>query len=250
MMLDERIAERRRDVREQQRRRRFQRTIAVTVVLAIVVLLLVLERSPLVELAEVRVVGTDVLAPDRVREAADLEPGTSLLRLPLDEATARVRALPRVATARIDRVDPVTVQVTVEERIPTMAAHKGDQWVLVDDEGVVLARDRAPGLPTIVVEEGELPPPGGRVGANPALANAVMFQRALPGPTRSRVSAIRAEAEDRAVLVLRDGTRVEVGRATDVAAKARSLGAVLEDLDGRPVTTIDVRAPNAPVFTE
>lgn len=249
-MVDERIAERRRDVREQQRRRRLQRTVAVTVLLALVVVLLVLERSPLVELAEVRVVGTDVLTPARVREAADLELGTSLLRLPIDDAAARVRALPRVASAQVDRVDPVTVRITVEERVPTMAARKGDDWVLVDDEGVVLARGRLSGLPTIVVRQGDLPPPGGRVGANPALANAVAFERELPGPTRSRVAAVRAEAEDRAVLVLREGTLVEVGRATDVAAKARSLAAVLEDLDDRVVSVIDVRAPNAPVFTQ
>ncbi len=249
MMVDERIAQRRRDVREQQRRRRFRRSVAALVALAVVVLLLIVERSPLVELAEVRVTGVDVVTPAQVRGAADLQLGTSLLRLPLDTARERVEALPRVDTADVSRVDPVTVEIHVEERVPTMAARRDDRWVLLDDDGMVLDRGRIDGVAKIVVEEGDLPAPGESVGSNAALANAVAFERQLPGPTRSRVASIRAVTDDRAVLVLRDDTRVEVGRATDVPAKARALGAVLEDLGGRPVTLIDVRAPSAPVVT-
>ncbi len=246
-MVDERIAERRRDVREQQRRRRLQRTVVVAVLLGLLVALLVVERSPLVELAEVRVVGTEVLDPDEVRRAADLELGTSLLRLPLAAAEQRVAALPRVRSVDIDRVDPVTVEIAVTEREPVVVARSGDDAVLVDAEGVVLAAEDAEGLVVIDVAEGELPAPGERAARNPALGNAIEIAGALPGPTATLVASIDALAEDRAILVLDDGTPVEFGRATDVDAKSRALAAVLEDLGGATVSAIDVRAPDAPV---
>lgn len=248
MMVDERIAERRRDVREQQRRRRLQRTVVGAVLLGLVVALLLVERSPLVELAEVRVVGNDVVTADQVREAAGLELGTSLLRLPLGAAEDRVAALPRVSSVDIDRVDPVTVEIAITERVPTVVARSEEGAVLVDDDGFVLAREDASGLVVVNVADGDLPGPGDRAMRNPALGNALEIAWALPGPTASLVRAINARAEDRAVLVLDDGTAVEFGRATDVEAKARALAAVLEDLDGRAVSRIDVRAPDAPVI--
>lgn len=250
MMVDERIAQRRRDVREERRRRRLQRTIVAAVLLAVAVVLMVVERSPLVALAEVRVTGTDVLDPDDVTAAADLPLGTSLLRLPLAAAQERVEALPRVRDADIVRVDPVTVEIRVAERVPTLEARRGNDSVVVDEDGIVLARGGADGLALVVVRHGPLPAPGESVAVNRALANAVAFDHELPGPTRSLVRAIRAEAEDRAVLVLSSGIRVEVGRADQVEAKARALAAILEDIDGRAVTSIDVRAPSAPVMDE
>lgn len=247
MMVDERIAQRRRDVRDERRRRRLQRTVVAAVLLAIAVMLLVVERSPLVALAEVRITGTEVLDPADVMATANLPLGTSLLRLPLAAVRDRVEALPRVRDAEVVRVDPVTVEIRVTERVPTLEARRGDQAVVVDDDGIVMARGAVDGLSVVVVRDGPLPAPGESVAVNPALANAVAFDHDLPGPTRSLVRAIRAEGEDRAVLVLRDDVRVEVGRAEDVEAKARALAAVLEDLDGREVVSIDVRAPAAPI---
>lgn len=247
-MVDERIARRRREVREESRRRRLRRSAVVVVLLAVVVALLVVERSPLVELAEVRVEGVRELTTTQVVDTAELPLGTSLLRLDLDGAQERVEALPRVRTAEVHRVDPITVEIRVVERTPTLVARRDDDAVLVDEEGVVLAAEDLDGLMVVQVESGDLPGPGQGVRANRALANAATFDQELPGPTRSLVASMRAVDEDRTILVLSSGTEVEVGRATEVAAKARALAAVLEDLEGRSVTSIDVRAPSAPVL--
>ena len=116
-MVDERIAARRREVREDRRRRRLRRTIMVAVALVLVVVGVLVERSSLVALAEVRVTGTERLDVRTVRRAADLELGTSTLRLPLGEARERVEALPLVASAEVRRLDPLTVLVEVTERL-------------------------------------------------------------------------------------------------------------------------------------
>lgn len=249
-MVDERIAARRAEVREDRRRRRLRRTVLVASLLVLLVVGVLVERSSLVALAEVRVAGTERLDAATVREAADLELGTSTLRLPLDDARARVEALPLVASADVRRLDPLTVLVEVTERVPSVVVRRGGQRVLADDEGVVVERGGASGLPVIRLTSGALPDPGETLDASPAAANAHRALTALPGPVRSLVETYQARGADELDLRLHDGTRVRFGRADRVPEKARALGAVLADLDGRQVAVIDVRAPERPVVVE
>lgn len=246
-MVDERIAARRAEVRDERRRRRLRRTVLVATLLVLVVVGVLVERSSLVALAEVQVRGTTRLEPATVRRAADLELGTSTLRLPLDAARSRVEALPLVGSADVHRVDPLTVRIEVVEREPAAVVRRGDRAVLVDREGVVVASGQEPGLPVIRMDGGQLPAPGERIGRAPAAANAHAALSQLPGPLRSLVATYVARGVDELDLELVSGTTVRFGRAVRVAEKARALGAVIEDLDGRAVATIDVRAPSRPV---
>lgn len=246
-MVDERIAARRAEVRDERRRRRLRRTVLVVVLLALLVVGVLVERSSLVALAEVQVTGTERLDAATVREAADLEIGTSTLRLPLDEARERVEALPLVHTADVSRVDPLTVRIDVIERRPAAVLRRGAAAVLVDAEGVVVARGEEDGLPVIELGRGSLPEPGEGVASVPAAANAHATLTQLPGPVRSLVSIYLAREDDELDLQLATGITVRFGRADRVAEKARALGAVLEDLGEQPVESIDVRAPSRPV---
>lgn len=246
-MVDERIAARRAEVRDDRRRRRLRRTVLVVVLIALVVVAALVERSSLVALAEVRIEGTTRLDEEAVRAAADLQLGTSTLRLPLADARERVESLPLVASADVRRLDPLTVLVEVSERVPTAVVERGRRAVLVDGDGVVIARGREAGLPVIRMRGGRLPDPGQAVARAPAAANAHAALSALPGPVRSLVATYEAQGPDDLELRLVDGTRVRFGRAERVDEKARALGAVLEDLAGRTVGEIDVRAPERPV---
>lgn len=248
-VVDDRIVERRQLVRRERRRDRLHRTIGVLVVLAVAVGLLLVERSPLVAISQVNVVGVTEVAPEAVRAASGIRAGTSLLRVDLDEAAAAVAALPRIKSAEVVRTDPLTVQISVVERQPAYVAKRGDGTVTIDDDGIVLSRDAPDGLVVIELDDGTLPAPGESVNAVPALANALAVVEGMPGPLGPRIAGVRAIEDDRAVLVLDDGTLVEMGRAQELDAKARALAVVLEDLDGRVVSIIDVRAPTAPVVT-
>ncbi len=248
-MVDDRIVQRRQLVRRERRRDRLHRTIAVLVVLAVAVGLLLVERSPLVAISDVGVVGVTEVDPEAVVAASGIRPGTSLLRVDLDEAAAAVADLPRIESAEVVRIDPLTVEIRVVERQPAYVARQGEQAVTIDDDGIVLSQDAPEGLVVIELEVGTLPAPGGSVNEVPALANALAVVEGMPGPLGPRIAGVRAAEEDRAVLVLDDATLVEMGRAQDLDAKARALAAVLEDLDGRVVSVIDVRSPTAPVVT-
>ncbi|MFA9428933.1 cell division protein FtsQ/DivIB [Egicoccus sp. AB-alg2] len=247
-MIDERIAERRRQVRDQRRRHRLRRTIVLAVLLAIVVALVVVERSDLVGLEEVQVVGTQRLSVEEVVAAADLPLGTSTLRLGLGAAEDRVERLPLVRDASARRVDPLTVEIRVAERVPALNVRHGDERVLVDRDGVVVAEGNLRGLPQIRVDEAP-PAPGEDVTAQPALANAHRAWRELSGPLRAEVVRYDASGPDELDLRLASGVTVRFGRAERVDEKVRSLGAVLEDLGDTEVEAIDVRAPSSPVVT-
>lgn len=245
-MVDERIAARRAKVRDQRRRHRLRRTLLVLALLAVVAVLVLVERSSLVALAEIRVTGTERLDDDRVREATGLQLGTSVLRLPLDAARDGVEALPLVASASVRRADPLTVVVDVVERSPVAVVLRRGEAVLVDEAGVVLATGREEGLARIALRTGALPEPGQSLDRVPAAANAHAAMQELPGAVRSRVDRYVARAEDELTLQLVDGPVVHFGRADRVDEKARALGAVLEDLGEREVAEIDVRAPSRP----
>ena len=245
-MIDEKIAERRRAVREDRRRGRLRRTVTVVVLLALLGALVAVERSALVGLEEVQVAGAQRLADDEVREATGLELGTSTLRLRLGRVEERVAALPAVREASARRVDPLTVLVEVAEREPSLVAVGGGSSVLVDREGIVLDAGEQDGLPVVRLDD-EPPEVGASVTDHAALGNAVRAWRGLTGPLRSRVVRYDAGGADELVLRLEDGIDVRFGRAHRVDEKARALGVILEDVGEADISEIDVRAPAAPV---
>jgi cell division protein FtsQ len=245
-VIDERIAQRRAEIRDEDRRRRLRRTVTAAVALLLVVVVVVVESSPLVGLEEVQVHGTVRSDPDDVRAAADLDIGTSTLRLRLRAAARRVEQLPLVREASARRVDPLTVVVEVREREPALTVRGEGTQRRIDRDGVVILEGGQAGLPEVRLSEA--PPAVGEDAADePALANAVAVWRGLSGPLRADVQRYVAQGPDTLTLVLTDGTRVRFGRAERIDEKIRALGAVLGDLDGTSVDTIDVRAPSAPV---
>lgn len=245
-VIDDRIAERRRAIREGRRRSRLRRTVTVSVLLVLVVALVALERSALVGLEEIRVVGAERVADDEIRSATGLELGTSTLRLRLGRVEERVAELPAVREASARRVDPLTVVVEVREREPRLVAQAAGRHVLLDREGVVLAEGRDGELPRIRLD-GELPEVGASVEQAPGLANAFRAWRGLTGPLRTSVVRYDASGVEDLVLRLDSGIEVRFGRAHRIDEKVRALGVILEDVGDAEISQIDVRAPSAPV---
>lgn len=248
--MDDRIARRRQSVRSLRRWRRLRRTIIAVAVLVLAVAAVLIERSPLVELSEVRVEGTVRGDPETVREAAGLPLGRSIMRLDLGAAERRVEDLPLVADASLRRADALTVVISVRERRPVAVVETGGGAVLVDGDGVVIATGPEASLPVIAARQGVLPPmpPGANVRAVAAVANAHAVLTSLPGPLRAAVTRYEVgAADDDLELVLADTMRVRFGRAMRVPEKARALGALLEDAAGSGARMIDVRAPGNPV---
>lgn len=247
-MVDERIAERRREVREDRRRVRLRRTVTIAVLMLVLGVGYAIERSSLVALAEIRVSGTDQLPAEQVLAVADLPLGTSTLRLDLPAAEARVEELPRVRSANATRLDPLTVLIEVDERQPVLVGVSAGDTVLVDPDGVVIAEGQRSSLPPIsLVQATPLPAPGDHVTASAGLSAGFTIHQELPAALRRRVERVVVHRADDVELVLAGDVSVRFGRADRIDEKARALAAVLEDVRDAPVTSIDVRAPATPV---
>lgn len=245
--MDSRIAQRRAEVRRERMYRRRHRTITVAVVLVCLAVGAAIERSPLLALSDVRVVGTERLTPDEVVQAAALPLGTSTLRLRLAPARQRVEALPLVRRARVRRIDPLTVRIEVVERQPVLVLLGRDGPALVDADGVVVAAGMEEGLPVLATRDSSLPPLGAKVDTVPEAANAFAVYTALPAPLRTEVQRYDAHGPNDVELVLANGVRARFGRADRVADKARIMRVLIDDLQGTPIAAVDLRAPSNPV---
>jgi cell division protein FtsQ len=250
-VIDERIAERRAAVRDDERRDRLRRTRRVVLVVLVLAGLVALERSPLVGLEEVEVVGTERLVASQVSDAAELELGTSTLRLGLQAVTERVEALPLVRRATARRTDPLSVRIEVTERVPALVVSGDGTSRYLDRDGVVIddlvpGEQPPPSLPVVALADAP-PAVGELVAADPALANAHAVWSGLSGSLRAEVAVYRAPGPDELTLELASGIDVRFGRAERTDEKVRALGAVLDDIGDTPVASIDVRAPQAPV---
>ncbi len=249
--IDHRIAARRAEVRSGDRRRRLRRTLTILTLVIIAVGAFVVDRSGIVGLDSVEVRGVERLEASQVIAAAALAEGASVRSLPLEEARERVEALPWVEEAVITRLDPVSLEIAITERVPIMRTEGPSGSLLVDESGRVLGEvcaDCGDGQLPVVRLDVRAPAPGRDVDSVPTLANALTVMRSMPGPLRAEVVELVALGTiDELNLLRADGIVVRIGRADRLEEKWRSLGAVLEDLGGERVRQIDVRAPLAPV---
>ena len=183
---------------------------------------------------EVRVVGTQVLTPLQVEQAASVPMKKPLARVDLDVVRARVQALAPVDRAIVSRSWPGTVVVEVVERTPVAAVPAGKQFTLIDDEGVAYRTVRAApaGLPLA-----RLAAPGPQDVHTRA---ALTVLGALSDELREQLIAISVPAPARIQLELRRHRTVIWGDDTASETKSQVATALLNRRGDR----IDVSAPD------
>ena len=213
-------------------------------------------RSPLFDVDGLAIEGASRTDPTHIARAANLGATTALVDVDLSAVERDVGLLPWVATAKVRRSWPGTIDIVVTERAPVAvvevlavaAATVG--WntesvpvALVDAEGRVLdLRARAPlGLPNIsgIPSAGI---PGSHVDAPAALAVAAQ----LPSELAGQVVEIAVRDGER-WLVLSEGAEVRLGSADELAEKLVAAATMVSQVDQVGIVVIDVRVPTAPV---
>jgi len=195
--------------------------------------------SSLLAVRYVTVAGLGRLSAAEVTAAARVPTGGPLIRLDSDGPLARVRALPAVASARLERHLPHTVRIVVTERTPVLVLATPTGRRLVDATGVVFAPDdgKAAGLPVVRSTRPDLPPG--------TLTAVVGMLTALPADVRADVQVVRAEVAEDMAVELSDGRVIVWGDASRPELKSR----VLQVLMQRQGRTYDVSSPEAPAIT-
>ena len=252
--IDPRIRQRRIEVRRDEGRRRLRIVVAAASVVGAVLVGWLATRSPVLDVDRVRVEGAVRTAVTDIRAAGVVRKGDALVDVDEGAVARRIEQLPWVEDVDVRREWPGTVVVQVTERRAAASARaRGGGWMLVDDSGRLLARQRLPqeGLPAIEggtwadTPGGELDRPArdalrvavaipaDRVAAVPVVA-------VLPGGTIE----LRLAAQGK-----QPGGVVHLGSVEQLDDKLRAVFTVLDRVDLRGLATLDVRVPSAPVIT-
>ncbi|HYI75349.1 MAG TPA: FtsQ-type POTRA domain-containing protein [Gaiellaceae bacterium] len=173
--------------------------------------------------------------------------GASLVAIDPDAVEGTLRALPVVAGVSVDRAFPDTLIVRVAPERPVAVVRRGRSSWLVTGAGKVIrpietGTERS--FPRLWLAKGASIRlgrlvPAGWLPATRALADAHSVGLG------TRVKGVRPEG-DELTLVLRRGTEIRLGRATEVGLKLTVAAKVLALVD--PSTSyIDVSVPQRPV---
>ncbi len=237
--MRERLAERKRT----ERRRAFARFGRWAAIAAVVVgALWAFFMSPLFALdpAKVELLGlSQEIDATAVTGVLASHGGESLALLNVPHVADQLRDITGVLDAKVERVWPAGLRVTLVARHPVAAIASGTGFALLDADAIQVGlADQAPAdLPLVSIP----------VGDDRVLAAVLEVIRNLPADLLARVGGIGAQTEDTVSFVLKDGPRVEWGSATDSALKAQVLAVMLAAPTAASAGVIDVSAPTLPI---
>lgn len=243
--MDPRIAARRRAVDADRRRVRLRRWVIGGAAVALLIGAWYVTRTPLLDVDRIEVEGAVQTMVDDILVAVAVHPGDALLELDLRAAAERVRTLPWIDSAVVERNWDGRIVISVTER--QMVAIVDDEsgvGQLVDASGRVLAPDGTMDMVDTRILGAVAGSPGSTVeGIDGALRLAALL---TPG-MRSRVATIALGADGSLTLGLRPQGSVAIGPPTDLAAKVSSLRTVMAQVDQRDLASINVVNPSTPV---
>lgn len=194
--------------------------------------------SPVAALSQIEVEGTTGRQADKVRQAANLEPGTPLVKINENEVAARVQDVPTVASVQVSRSWPNTVVIKVVERKPVAKVEIGAQeWEIIDSTGQAFrTTKKLPDLPTL---EASVKPPftnHGRTAGAQVLG-------AIPDWFKKRVTTAKANDPNAVRLLTDDNETIVWGTAEDSELKGQVLRILLKQ---KGMYWFDVRNPRLP----
>ena len=181
--------------------------------------------SGLFAVRSVVVTGTRLVPQSEVLAAADIKPGTPLIRVNTARIAARILTIRQVQSVRVATSWPDRVVIAVQERTPALAVVVPSGFDLIDAYGVVvqLVQARPPILPLYTSSA-----PGSSLRGDPDVAAAAAVLGELPAALRPMVTTVTAPGPDQVTLQLRSGVTVVWGGPDDAAAKAKELTILMQ----------------------
>jgi cell division protein FtsQ len=201
-----------------------------------------LARSPYFTVTEVRVSGAKSLDPQTVRDASGLL-GRNVFDLDIAGARARIRALPNVDDADVQRTGLNAVRIRITEREPWALWQVQGRRYAIDARGYVLDRTLPDeGAPVIVNTDAvEAPKPGDRV--DPGAVELVRTLTERTAGLGANVARWEYRQRDGLTAVLEGGLRITLGDARDTEYKLAVLEALLAETarQGLRIQAVDLR---------
>ena len=226
------------------RRKRNLLMVAAAVVALVAGLLAGAVYSPVLALESISVSGTRLLTPEQVQGALEPLRGKPLPQITDEEVGRLLEPLVQVKSVSAEARPPSGLAVAVRERVPVALVKQGEQYQLVDVEGVQLATTADPASVSLPVIDGG----AGTIGQDLFRATAAVLG-ALPADVLAKLSNASAQSVDAVELKLVDGQTIIWGNASEKELKAKVLEALLKvPADPKnPVKVYDVSVPRHPV---
>lgn len=245
-------------MRRANERRRKRRAVSLVVLVTMVVGAILVGRSPLFSITDVRVDGVEAPQQKEVLEAARVDAGQNLFEADLAAARERVARLPWVADVSVEQIPPSAVVMHVAQRPAAAVIRTASASWLVERSGLLIAGGEREDIPVIQVPDATLPPVGQPVRSPEVLASLAVISEMPPGMAHRVVRFEPVGDQVTAIMNIDDLTNgqsslaVRLGSPRDLARKFEVLPAML-DVIARPdqtissTITLDVRAPEHPV---
>ncbi|WP_457966739.1 cell division protein FtsQ/DivIB [Arthrobacter sp. D1-29] len=200
--------------------------------------------SPVLAVGTITVSGTKILTDDQVKSALEPLRGKPLPQISDEEVGRLLEPLVQVKSVSSEARPPSELVVKVLERAPVALVKQGEQYQLVDVEGVQLAATDDPSSVSLPVIDGG----AGAIGKDLFQATAAVLG-ALPPDVLAKLSNASAQSVDAVELKLVDGQTIVWGNAGERELKAKVLEALLKaPADPKnPVRVYDVSVPRHPV---
>ncbi|MFC9790010.1 cell division protein FtsQ/DivIB [Rhodococcus sp. NPDC127528] len=193
--------------------------------------------TPVLAARTISVVGNVGVSSDEVLTALAIPVGKPLLRIDTGAAAQRVASIAKVDHARVERVYPSTLRVTVVERTPAVFYDAPEGTHLMDASGVAYAIEPAPpGVPRLKTDR-----PGRE---DPRTVDALAALTSLPPDLRGQVTEVTVGSLDDIRLALTDDRQLIWGSAASSARKA----AIAPPLLSQPGKVYDVSSPDLPTI--
>jgi cell division protein FtsQ len=226
------------------KRRRTVLTVLAIVVALVAGIIVAAIYSPVFAVRTITVDGTKILPPASVQKALEPVKGKPLPQINDAEIAALLKPLVQVRSVSTEARPPSELLIHIVERVPVALVKSGDNYLLVDVDGVQLGATADPASVPLPLIDGQ--------GANQALFKAITAVLAtLPADVLAKMASASAKSPDAVELKLTDGKIVVWGNADEKELKARVLEALLKAPANPkvPVNVYDVSAPRHP-FTK
>jgi cell division protein FtsQ len=202
--------------------------------------------SSLMELKRVEVAGNREVSKEELVDATRLKRGTHLVSISTENVTERVEALAWIGAARVERILPSTIRISVEERSPAAMVVAINGTYLIDARGVVLDEGTREVI-SIVDLTGEPVDPGSQLTL-PQIDHVFQIMKSIDPVIRDEVKQISARSVDRITLHLKSDIRILFGAAENIPEKSFAAIALVRQAaaQGRQIEYMDVRVPDRP----
>lgn len=241
--MDPRIASRRAEVGKATQQASLQRLARWLVGAAVAATVVWYLFSPFVDVDQIAVGGADQADVPGVLRELDVDVGDPLLMVPTGRIESLLAEDPWVSSVAVSRIIPGTLEISVVERVPILAIESSAGTAIVALDGTVLMNGtpRPDDLPVFL----GAPTPflaGATVADGPLTATLDFLDEYGPITPLARFEMV-----DEELWVRLPEHDVRLGRPIDMAAKAASLRAVLQE-QPESGTVIVLIAPERPTI--